>query len=283
MKKQRSLPFGYELHRGKVEIHKKEAPLVRKIYRLYEDGKSIAAIATIMNEQSIPYSPSVCQWNKHHVKRILENEKYIGTNGYPKIIEKDAFERIREIHANKTAAWQSPAPMPEKIIWQRLECEECGGRIQRMGGRYKTATVLQCKNCGKLLRVQPEELKQKLLQKLTEHLEPTPPEPYTPSQEIMRMENEIFRQIEKPSNAEGTNKLILQAAAKRYELCKVLQAKPSHADWQTYKEMVDAAILSADNIQLRFKHDRKETSHDSNSKECAGHSRKFHADTDRQA
>ena len=283
MKKQRSLSFGYELHRGKIEIHKKEAPLVRKIYALYEEGKSISAIAIIMNGQSIPYSPSVAQWNKHHIKRILENEKYIGVDGYPKIIDDKVFERIREIHADKTAAWQNPAPTPEKAIWQRLECGNCDGRILRTGGRTNKTITMQCEKCGALLRIEPNEFKIKLLTQLSDSLERSHPKAYAPTQEIMRMENEICRQLEQLNDAGALRRLILQTAAKRYELCNAPQKEVRQPDWKFYKDVVEAAILSADNIQLRLKQERKETSHDSNSKECADHPRKSHADAHRQA
>ena len=47
MKKQRSLPFGYEMRKGAIAIHSKEAQIVRRIYQLYEDGGSIITLSLI--------------------------------------------------------------------------------------------------------------------------------------------------------------------------------------------------------------------------------------------
>ena len=259
MKKQRSLPFGYEMRKGAIAIHSKEAQIVRRIYQLYEDGGSIITIARQMNEQPIHYSHAATEWNKHQIKRILENKKYIGDEGFPAILDSKTFIRIRELHAAKTAGWQKPSPDPKKVIWKRLECMECGGRILRIGGTPHTGFILQCKKCGKRQRIQPETFEQKLLERLQAAFEPAPPMPYAPTQEIMRMENEISRQIEEPSNAQTIRAMILEAAAKRYECCPtVYGSKPMQADWNSYKEAVEAALISDDEIQLRFKQDRKE-------------------------
>ena len=71
---QRKIPFGYAIRNGKEEIHPTEAQAVRDIFRAYLSGHSYSQIAREMERQGVKYHQHTDQWNKHMVKRILENE-----------------------------------------------------------------------------------------------------------------------------------------------------------------------------------------------------------------
>ena len=45
---------------------------------------------------SIPYCREVLLWNKHKVKRLLENPRYTGKEGYPILVEADIFQAAQE-------------------------------------------------------------------------------------------------------------------------------------------------------------------------------------------
>ena len=74
MKKNRTIPFGYMMKNGEIEIKPVESKAVQEIFNLYLDGSSLMTIAGYMKSQSISYNGINNMWNKNMVKRILENE-----------------------------------------------------------------------------------------------------------------------------------------------------------------------------------------------------------------
>ncbi len=98
MIKNRSVPFGYNMVNGNFTLNEIEAESVRKIFADYIGGKSLKIIAS---EMTVPYNPSKAVWNKNMVCRVIENRKYIGENGYPKIISERDFERAAKIKSER--------------------------------------------------------------------------------------------------------------------------------------------------------------------------------------
>ena len=105
MLKNRSIPFGYCIINGKYALNVTEAEAVKQIFSDYTGGKSLNTIASAMQ---IPYNSCKAAWNKNMVCRVLENKKYIGENGYPKIVSKEDFERAVQIKAERTR-YRKPA------------------------------------------------------------------------------------------------------------------------------------------------------------------------------
>ncbi|MGJ0846428.1 recombinase family protein, partial [Tissierella praeacuta] len=86
--------FGYirsQENQHKLVIDDIAANVVRRIFKMYIDGNGYRKIASILNEEKIPTPsqymnsilntnrPTADMWNSTHIKRILENEIYIGT------------------------------------------------------------------------------------------------------------------------------------------------------------------------------------------------------------
>lgn len=263
MKKQRSLPFGYTLRGGLIETVKSEARLVRRIYQMCEDGGSLDSITKALTKQGVPYSDINPEWNKHKVKRILENAKYMGVDGFPAILEREVFERVRALYEQKTQPWHEPVENPQKHVWKRLVCAECGGRLKRVGGRCKDTTLLECDRCGLRIQLRTDALLETLSEQVKTAMAPeTEPVTYQPTLELMRLESEINRGIEKHNDGKAIRRLIQQAAAKRYALCpRPAQEEPdtltADAIWRLFKISVDAALItSTGEIQIRLKQER---------------------------
>ncbi|MCM1486737.1 MAG: recombinase family protein [Firmicutes bacterium] len=129
MLKNRNIPFGYCVVNGKYTINESEAEAVRKIFSGYINGKSLKIIA---KEMTIPYNTGKAVWNKNMVCRILENKKYIGENGYPKIITEQDFEEAARIKAERNT-YRKPIPQdnPQKIETTAMLYEPTE-EIQRM-------------------------------------------------------------------------------------------------------------------------------------------------------
>ena len=51
---------------------------VNRIAGLYLDGLSYQKLADLLNQKNIPFSQEAPAWDKHKVKRLLENPRYTG-------------------------------------------------------------------------------------------------------------------------------------------------------------------------------------------------------------
>lgn len=102
MAKNRYLPFGYMLRNGEIVINEREATLVRTAFAEYMDGASFAAIAETLQNTGVRYHADTSLWNKHMVKRMLENIRYAGTDDYPGIIKQALFDSAASLRASRS-------------------------------------------------------------------------------------------------------------------------------------------------------------------------------------
>ena len=146
----RKVLYGYQIRNGALEIVPEEQRTVSMVFTLYNAGASYQAISDALNRQSIPYCREVPLWNKHKVKRLLENPRYTGKEGYPILVEADIFQAAQEKTAEKNARKQSHG---EKPVIARLtpyfRCT-CGGKMTRLGGGWQNSgkLYLRCEGCG---------------------------------------------------------------------------------------------------------------------------------------
>lgn len=284
MKKQRALPFGYRIQNGEIVIVQPEARAVRSIFKMIENGVSLEAIATSMQKKGIPYSEANAAWDKHKVRRILENAKYTGTDGYPLILNEETYVRIRTLYAERTQAWQGATPNPERHIWQRLTCANCASKVTRTGCMEKDTTHLICKSCKAQYKYPTEDFKNTLLSLLKAAITgPAESTAYEPTQEIMRMENEINRGIDKPTDGSGTRMLILETALKRFEACPTPYEEPEDPGWAEYKDLVETALIGKEGVRLQLKQERKCDINAGIGQKCPDNPCQPHAHTNRQA
>ena len=82
--------YGYTRDKRLLEIYEPEANVVRLIYQMFYDDKTIPEICYILNQQGIP-SPRCGQWTYSTVKTILTNEKYSGDVLMQKTVTVDIF------------------------------------------------------------------------------------------------------------------------------------------------------------------------------------------------
>ena len=136
MPKNRVIPFGYCMRNGEITVEVTESKAVAKIFEEYLNGSSLLQIAKLMESEKIRYTADSDHWNKNMVKRIIENEKYLGTDKYPQIIDKDIFNRANEKRVSKAT---SICVIPEDLqeIRNRTYCSECGHRLSRIGGNCR--------------------------------------------------------------------------------------------------------------------------------------------------
>ena len=119
MLKNRNIPFGYCVINGKYAVNEIEAQAVRDIFENYINGKSLKTIAA---EMKIPYNSGKAAWNKNMVCRVLENRKYIGEKGYPRIISDEEFNSATQMKSERNT-YRKPAPQAEPQAIEITETE----------------------------------------------------------------------------------------------------------------------------------------------------------------
>ena len=136
MGKNRRIPFGYMMQNGIITTNPAEVLAVLTIFSEYMVGKSLENIAINMK---VPYSEDKI-WNKNMVKRVLENEKYLGTDVYPQLISEEVFRKVNE---RKSAKATSLCIIPDELqeVRNLTVCKECGKRLFRT-----KAELWDCRN-----------------------------------------------------------------------------------------------------------------------------------------
>ena len=228
MKKNRNIPFGYTMKKGEIIAEPTESQAVKDIFKLYLDGKSMSEIARQMSISQISYNGITFDWNKNMVKRILENEKYLGKDGYPVLIDNETFNHA---NARKKSKATSVNEISEelKIIRSLTYCKECGHRLSRIGGNTQT-DKWDCRNieCSRFnYRLTDNMIKDILLHILNAvianpDLLDTDSEisAYTTNIKVKCQQNEINRLMDNPQiDTEKAKTEILKLAELKYECC----------------------------------------------------------------
>ena len=136
MAKNRTIPFGYCMRNGKITADFMESKAVIRIFEEYLNGSSLLQIAKLMESEKIRYTVDSERWNKNMVKRIIENEKYLGNGKYPQIIDEETFKIANKKRVQKAT---SVCVISEELqeIRNRTYCSECGHRLSRIGGNCR--------------------------------------------------------------------------------------------------------------------------------------------------
>ncbi len=147
--------------------------MVKRIVTLYAEGLSYQKIANILNSDTIPYCLNAPLWNKHKVKRLLENPRYTGADGYPAIIGSEIFQDIQRIIRGKTENCVKAESRPALILKEYLRCG-CGGNFHRTAGpnRRKDTLYLKCGTCGKQFSILDSTLLSEVKRQMAEHNTP---------------------------------------------------------------------------------------------------------------
>ena len=223
--KNRKFLYGYCLRDGRMTIQPQEAETVKHIVTLYTEGISFQKIAEALNGEQIPYSEDAPQWNKHKVKRLLENPRYAGADGYPAIIETAVHEAVLKMIRSKTSEQTRRDTRPALWLKPYLRCGECGETLDRVAAHEPGTLALRCQRCGNRVTIPDDDLIAQTVIQLAFNASETE-EPYTPSEEVVRLTNAINRGLEQPENPEEITGLILQGISARYDCCPSEGAGP---------------------------------------------------------
>lgn len=228
MPKNRTIPFGYCMKNGEITTEPKEVYAVVAIFDEYLKGRSLSEIAKLMQSEKIRYNAISDKWNKNMVKRIIENERYLGTEKYPQLIAEDIFRQANEKRVKKATTLNLISDDLQEIR-NVTYCAECGHKLSRIGGNSKYEHW-DCKNpdCYKLeYRLTDQMIIGAVLTVLNSAIaNPSLLESggeistYSPTADVIRKQNEINQMTDSPQvDFDRVKAEIFKLAEMKYDCC----------------------------------------------------------------
>lgn len=222
----RMISYGYGFNCGEIAIIEKEANIVKRVFQEYIDGKILKDIANELTSEGIEFYLGNCTWNKGKILRIIENEKYIGADGYPQIIDDDDFVYAGKLKSQKGAKKIHQSSDIE-YIRDKVICSQCGRTMRRIS-KWRSREKWLCRNgCKNEIYLSDVEIfggiytiVYKIINNLEQYKTIVANNGYVPTKEITRETNEFNRLLgeTKPSFSVG-KKLVLNLARLKFLSC----------------------------------------------------------------
>lgn len=161
-----SMMYGYDREDKQLVINKKEAKVVKEIFKRVLDGESMNSIAKDLNSRKIKTKQGY-DWTAYRIACMLRNEKYTGNSLLQKtyinnhlqkeklknvgilpqyyaegthesIISIEIFEAVQEIMAQKAKTCEHYAYHTNTMFTSYIRCGKCGHNYRRgkQNGRY---------------------------------------------------------------------------------------------------------------------------------------------------
>lgn len=223
----RNIPYGYQYKNGSIAIQAEETEIVKRIFTEYLNGLSLLKIAEQLNNEQIEYMPGVCGWNKSRIKRIIEDERYLGTNGYPPIIDEDTHKTLMQIKSEKNTQKGTNRKADIFNLGVPILCPKCGSKMCRRHDSNRKCPdwwLCQNNNCKNIISISDNDL----IYGITECLNTVINKPdiiktvtdvdKEPSLDVYRLENEISRMLDSHSFDKNIlRKKMLECASLKYK------------------------------------------------------------------
>ena len=141
--------LGYRTVDGYLTIDEGEAEIVRHIYKMYSQHRSMAEIVRELNKRGIKNS----QGNPFQISnmhRLLSDMRYIGIRLYkgkdiglriPAIVDKDLFDAVQiQMEKNKKAPARTKGIDEQYLLTGKLFCGACHSPMSGVSGTSKNGT-----------------------------------------------------------------------------------------------------------------------------------------------
>ena len=138
----RRIFYGYRKDQFDYYIVQEEALVVNKIFCDYLAGHTLLEIAKELTAKQISYYKDKTQWTKNMVCRIIENEHCCGDEEYPRIVDRETFDKAVKQKAEKGGVREKDT---EEIAYLKATtiCETCGKHFTRKS-KYKVRERWLC-------------------------------------------------------------------------------------------------------------------------------------------
>ena len=213
------------MEQAKTKCDNEEADAVRQIFAQYLNGASLTHIAESLSAGKVRYHAHTELWNKNMIKRILEDERYLGNDCYPKIINDEDFLAASLIRADKNKL-KTTSSERVKLMRSITVCAVCGTRMSRRScSKKRTRWTCQNKGCRETAIIEDNEYISgidKCIGKVIRSpqlLDVTAAYQDVRSLDVLRLENELSAAMNRGTeSAEYIKMLIFAIAVDKYNL-----------------------------------------------------------------
>ena len=153
---------GRIVKKKKYAIDEDTAPIVQKIFEMYNSGYLMADIIRYMNDKNVKTATGG-EFNKNSIRNILLNKKYIGIYSYngidtiggiPRIIDDETFNKTQDIKFKNKKAPARARAKTEYLLTTKLFCGHCKEMMTGYSGTSKNGKLYNyymCNNARKKL------------------------------------------------------------------------------------------------------------------------------------
>lgn len=222
------------------QVDEDTAPVVREIFEMYANGKTVTEIITMMNARNIVTSRGSA-FNKNSLRKMLQNKRYIGTytykgteipNGIPRIIDDDLFMQVQEMMKKNRKAPARARAKEEYLLTTKLFCGHCKEMMTGYSGTSHTSAVHHyyiCNNRKKKL------CKKKNVQK----------------DFIEKLVISECRKLLTPENIERISHEVVAASQRDQDMTNVRHLSKQLADIERKRKNLMSAIMECDSDLIR--------------------------------
>lgn len=148
-------PYGYtRTGKGEISIDEPRAAVVRDIFSRFLEGASYRGIAVTLNDLGVPSSRGK-PWERQVIKKMLQNEAYVGTLLYsgvrvehaiPAIETQERFDRAQAQMTARPERGGGRGAKSDHLLTSLVYCE-CGARMH--GRTHRKGTVPRVYTCSR--------------------------------------------------------------------------------------------------------------------------------------
>lgn len=214
--------FGYFMEREKNQEDTILAEIVRQTFADYICGKSLKEKADELTKARVEYEPGKCEWNKNRIHRMLTDRRYLGTGLYPPIVDKETFEKVQHIMAERNTQKNCKRETIFSTTIVPLVCGKCSYPTKRShDSRKKNKIRFHCQNpdCKESYPVTDEQLWKRVWEQFQVLKVPKCLTAEEENHEIERLTNEIEQEMQYDSaDFDSISKKIYRCAALKYRV-----------------------------------------------------------------
>ena len=156
--------LGYDKdENGNLVINPEQAEIVKRIFREYLEGASCQKIAKGLERDGISTVRGNTKWHDNSIRRILENEKYMGDALLQKTYTVDFLQKKRDRNHGELPQYyvedSHEAIIPkemfllvQKEMARRGTETDCMGRKRCFSANHCFTQIVYCGECGELFR-----------------------------------------------------------------------------------------------------------------------------------
>lgn len=141
---------------GRFEIDPATAPIVRRIFEEYAAGERAKDIYKRLNAEGYRTSRGGL-FNKNSIRRILQNEKYVGVyefkdirveDAIPAIVDRELFDKVQKMVGIHHRAPAAKKELGGFLLTTKLFCGHCGEPMTGDGGTSHSGKVYSYYTCN---------------------------------------------------------------------------------------------------------------------------------------